>query len=257
MEKFKVVVFLFLMLSLTFPDKASAELTIKTNNTHIKINPFYHGSTINVAGDAALETDLIIKISSQDRHEVLKQKGKVFGLLWMNTETLNLEDVPNIYFIYSTKKIENIMSSEEMDKYVLGYSALSRHIKITPALNENERLKWFNEFVQYKKSSNLYTTSQNSILTLAKNGKQAYSLLVPWPYQAPPDNYIVTVYEVKDKRVIEKVETNVLVESVGIVKVLAHMAKNNGAIYGVISILAALIAGFGTGLVFRKSGGSH
>jgi hypothetical protein len=35
------------------------------------------------------------------------------------------------------------------------------------------------------------------------------------------------------------------------------MAKNNGALYGIISIMAALGAGFGVGLVFRKNDGAH
>jgi F0F1-type ATP synthase membrane subunit c/vacuolar-type H+-ATPase subunit K len=49
----------------------------------------------------------------------------------------------------------------------------------------------------------------------------------------------------------------VLVEQVGMVKSLAGMAKENAALYGGLSILAALGAGFGVGLVFRKGGGAH
>ena len=48
-----------------------------------------------------------------------------------------------------------------------------------------------------------------------------------------------------------------IVEQVGIVKTLANMAKNNGALYGAISIVVALIAGFGVGIIFRKGGGGH
>jgi len=41
------------------------------------------------------------------------------------------------------------------------------------------------------------------------------------------------------------------------VKSLAEMAKNNGALYGLLSIILALGSGLGVGLVFRKSGGAH
>jgi hypothetical protein len=34
------------------------------------------------------------------------------------------------------------------------------------------------------------------------------------------------------------------------------MVKNYGAIYGIISIIVAIAAGFGVGMIFRK-GGSH
>ena len=234
-----------------------AELTLKANHDHIKIDFFYHGSTVSVAGDADSGTDLIIKIASPEGHETLKQKGKVAGLLWMNTGTLDLEKVPNLYSIYSTKNIEDILSADEMDKYVIGYPALNRHIELTPAANEIERSKWFNEFVKYKESSDLYKTSSGKILTSAKDGKQAYYILTAWPYQAPPGDYLVTVYAVKDKKVLEMAEAKVDVEQIGIVKVLASMAESKAALYGIISIAAALIAGFGVGLIFRKGGGAH
>ena len=253
---FLTVFIIFLGMIIT-ETNVPAELTVKANHDHIKIDFFYNGSTVSVAGDADSGTDLIIKIASPEGNETLKQKGKVAGLLWMNTGTLNFEKVPNLYSIYSTKNIEDILSADEMDKYVIGYPALNRHIEIKPASNEIERSKWFNEFVKYKESSNLYKASSGKIITSAKDGKQAYYILTAWPYQAPPGDYLVTVYAVKDKKVLEKAEANVSVEQVGIVKVLASMAKSKAALYGMISILAALIAGFGVGLIFRKGGGAH
>lgn len=73
----------------------------------------------------------------------------------------------------------------------------------------------------------------------------------------PPGNYTVTVYAVKDKKVLETATSSVFVEQVGMVKSFAGMAKNNASVYGIISILAALGAGFGVGLVFGKGGGAH
>lgn len=253
---FLTVFIIFLGMIIT-ETNAPAKLTIKANHDHIKIDFFYHGSTVSVAGNADSGTDLIIKIASPDEHETLKQKGKVAGFLWMNTGTLDLEKVPNLYSIYSTKNIEDILSTDEMDKYVIGYPALNRHIEIKPASNEIEKSKWFNEFVKYKESSNLYKTSSGKITTSSKDGKQAYYILTAWPYQAPPGDYLVTVYAVKDKKVLEKAEAKVQVEQVGIVKIFAGMAKSKAALYGIISIVAALTAGFGVGLIFRKGGGAH
>lgn len=237
--------------------KASAELTVKANHDHIKIDFLYHGSTVSVKGTSDTGADLVIKIASPEGHEVLKQKGKVAGFLWMNTGTLNFERTPNLYSIYSTKKIEDILSAEEADKYVIGYPALSRHIEITPSSSADERSKWFNEFVKYKESSNLYGSSYGHITTSAKGDKQSYYILTAWPYQAPPGDYLVTVYAVKDKKVIEKAEASVNVEQIGIIKALAGMAKNDAAWYGIVSIMVALAAGFGVSLVFGKGGGAH
>lgn len=249
--------FLILILFLLFADKAFAELTVDANHRHIKIDFFYHGSTVTISGQSEKGTDLIIKVSSPEGHQGFKKKGKAAGFLWMNMGELNFEHAPNLYFLHSTKRLEEILSPEEADANTIGYSALGNHIKITPVSDENEKTKWFEEFVKFKESSGLYANSSGNISLTQKNSGQDFSIKLDWPYKAPHGDYIVTVYAARNGRIIEQAETKVFVEQAGLVKALADMARDNGALYGLISIAIALGAGFGVGLVFRKGGGAH
>jgi uncharacterized protein (TIGR02186 family) len=238
-------------------DISSAELTATANHDHVNIDFFYHGSTVSIRGVSDPGTDLIIKIAAPEGHQALKKKGKVAGVLWMNVGELKFENVPNLYSLHSTKKLEDMLTPEEMEKYVLGYSALEKHIDISPLSTQEEKDKWFDEFLKYKQASKLYSTDYGKISTTMQGGKQQYYILAPWPYQAAPGDYIITVYAVKDRKIVEKAETRVYVQQVGTVKTLATMAKSKGALYGLLAILAALGAGFGVGMVFRKGGGAH
>ena len=101
----KKVLFLIKLVLLTclcpFADDAYANLTAKANHDHITIDSFYHGSTVSIRGIADPEMDLIIKVSSEDTRQSLRQKGKVAGLLWMTVGELELDHVPNVYsFLY-------------------------------------------------------------------------------------------------------------------------------------------------------------
>ncbi len=259
-SNFKIRVFLifgFLILHFLFSNSAYAELTIKANHDHIKIDFFYNGSTVSVGGLSDPGVDLVVKIASPDGHQTLRKKGKLGSLLWMNVGSLNFERVPNLYFLHSTKRLDDILNREEMDKYVIGYSSLERHIEISHLSDVNEKDRWFNEFIKFKESLRLYSRSSGKISLSENNGKMDYHILLDWPYQAPPGSYTVTVYGIKNKKIIENAEAEVLVEQVGIVKALTNMAKNNGAVYGVLSIVIALGAGFGVGMIFRKGGDSH
>jgi len=248
----------FAVVSMTFAGQASAMLTAKANHDHITIDFFYHGSTVSVRGISEPGTDLIIKITSPEGHQLLKQKGKVGGVLWMNVGQMKFDQTPNFYEVFSTKKVEDILSREEMEKYVIGYPALAKHVEITPVANDEEKEKWFSEFVKFKEASKVYATSSGNItMSMNADGKQEYYVLTDWPYQAQPGDYLVSVYAVKDNKVIEQAQSKVNVEQVGMVKTLATMAKNNPAIYGFLSIGIALGAGFGVSMVFRKGGGSH
>ena len=91
-------------------------LTAKANHDHITIDFFYHGSTVSVRGESDPGVDLIIKMTAPEGHQTLKQKGKVGGLLWMNVGTLKFEHVPNFYAVYSTKKPEDILGREELER---------------------------------------------------------------------------------------------------------------------------------------------
>lgn len=238
-------------------DNSYAELTAKANHDHIKVDFFYHGSTVSVRGVSEPGTDLIIKITSPERHETLREKGKVAGLLWMNVGELKIDHVPNVYFLHSTKKIEELLAPDEMNKYGLGYDALREQVAMYPAADPSEKRKWFEEFLKFKESSDLYETSSGQISLTDKDGKQDYYILTQWPYQAPPDRYTVTVYAVRGGRVIETATSQVLVEQVGLVKSFSDLAKNNGALFGLLAIATALGAGFGVGMIFRSSGGAH
>ena len=120
--------------------------------------------------------------------------------------------------------------------------------------SQDEKTTFFKQFVNFKESSHLYAMSAGKIARTVKDGKQKYSIEVNWPYEVPPDNYLVTVYEVKNKKIIDVAESHIVVEQAGVVKTLYNMATNNGALYGVLSVMSALTAGFIVAVVFPKKG---
>ena len=237
---------------------AHAMISIKANHEDIKIDFFYHGSTVIFSGEADEGTDLVIKISSPDSHQIMKKKGKVGGLLWMTVGTVKFEQTPGLYHIHSTKALDDILGTEEQQKYVIGYPALRRHAEIVPVIDEADKDHWLNEFVMFQEQMRLYTVSAGKIIaTPLGNGRQRYTITTHWPYQAAPGNYTATVYAVRDRKVLDLAATMISVEQTGIVDMLSTMAKNRAALYGILSVGIALSAGFGVGILFRKGGGSH
>jgi uncharacterized protein (TIGR02186 family) len=255
---YSVTIVLTILMLVVYSGNADAMLTAKANHDHITIDFFYHGSTVGVKGVSDAGRDLVIKITSPEGHQVMKQKGKVAGFLWMNVGMLKFENTPNLYEVFSTRKVEDILTPEQQKKHTLGYAALADHVEIGPLENAAEKTQWFGEFVKFKEDSNLYKTDFGKIeMKDLPDGHQEYFIQTQWPYQAAPGEYLVSVYAVKDGKVVEQAESHVKVEQVGMVKTLAGMAKDSAALYGFLSVGIALSAGFGVGMVFRKGGGSH
>lgn len=235
-----------------FSSVAFAQLKLDTDQNRVKIDVFYHGSTISLSGATDPGADLAIKITSPEGESKLREKGRV-GFFWMNTGELKFKHVPNLYFLYSTKDIEDILSPEEMSKHIIGYSSLREQVEITPVKRDGEKTKWFNEFVKFKEESGLYSVSPKSISVTKKGSEERYNIDIDWPFQAPPGHYTATVYEIKNKKIVDKAETSISVSQAGLVKTIANMASKNGALYGIVSIVIALVVGFGISLIFKKS----
>ncbi len=248
----------FVAAQLALCTNAYAGLTARANHDHITIDFMYRGSSVSVKGESDPGTDLVVTITSPDGHQAMKKKGKVGGLLWMNVGSISFERAPNLYEVFSTRNLDDLLGAQERGENVIGYDALLKHVEVEPAESVQEKAKWFGEFVKFKEASKLYTASSGGIATqLLPSGRQKYELFTDWPYQAPPGEYKVTVYAVKDGKVSERAECKVKVEQVGVVKALASMARDRAALYGFLSIAIALGAGFGVGLIAKKGGGAH
>ena len=162
-SKLRIIAFLIpalSVLSFIFPGDILGDLMMKSDHDDIKIGFFYHGGTVTISGalDAGRDgdqdpIDLVVKITSPDGHQDFRKKGKVGGLLWMTVGNLKFEHVPNLYLLHSTGKLEDVLDPEEMEKNEIGYPALKRRVEIAPTLNEDERTRWFNEFVKFKEDA--------------------------------------------------------------------------------------------------------
>lgn len=234
----------------------ASAMTAKTNHSDIKIGLTYHGSTVSVSGLADPNVDLIMKISGEDATEKLMRKDKAAGM-WMNVEEITLDHVSEVYYLRSTKDPETLLSAEQRNQYVIGYPALRDKIDLKPAKSPEQRAKLLDDFIKYKQEGKLYSESLGNVDIKPEDSGESYYTVFDWPYQAPPGQYQVDVYAVRDGQVIDTAQSQVTVEQDGTIKFLSDMAQNNGAVYGLAAVGVSVTAGFGVGVVFKSGGGSH
>ncbi len=250
---------LIVLFSLTLFFVSNAfSITSNISPDHISVNSLYHGSKVVINGETAADKEIIIKISSPDIKASLRKKGKAVGMLWMNIGELEFEGVPDVYLIYTTQDINRILSENEQVKYTIGYDAFKRLVDVSPVTDNADKEKWIEEFIRFKEKDNVYGVFSGKIETGATGDKKTYTLTLDWPYEAPPQEYRVNIYAVKGGAVQDQTESALTVKKVGALKFLSNMAFNNAVVYGVISIIIAIAAGFIVSLIFKGGGkGGH
>lgn len=232
-------------------------VTANVQPERISVNSLYHGSSVTVTGEAAPDEDIIVKFSTPAKQVHLRQKGKRGGLLWMNVGELEYNPVSDVYLLYSTGDVDRILNGDEQDKYLIGYGAFKRVVEVSPVSDESEKEKWVEEFLRFKENSGVYGVFTEGIETKAEDGRKTFQLTVDWPYQAPPQDYTVSVYAVKNNSVQDYKQTPLKVETVGALKFVSGMAFNSASVYGIASILIAIAAGFIVSIIFKGGGGGH
>jgi uncharacterized protein (TIGR02186 family) len=257
MKKITLITLIALIVMPAIAPAALAELTTDVNNDQIDINLNYNGSTVIVNGDTDAGSDVVIKITGDEEQEKLKTKDKIAGVFWMNTDEENFSSIPSFYYLRSTTDPKAILSPEELASNGIGYEALAHNGKIEPPPSPDLGVRLFSDFFKYKEDQMKYSQAVGGIETSTTGSVLHYETVFDWPYQAKPGTYQVTVYSVKDGRIIDTTTGEVRVEEAGVVKTLSDLAKDNGGLYGLLAIGVAVTAGFGVGVVFRKGGGAH
>ncbi len=229
-------------------------LTVEANPEKIPITIGYHGTTITIRGKGLNAPDIIIQIHSKLGEEHLKYKGKAGGIFWMKLGNIVFEDVPKVYLVYSTRDMHNILPQEACRQLSIGYDALRDKVRIKTKMKDLDRDKWILEFLKFMEEDQLYD-EEDGVVHIDKEN-HTFSIEVNWPFEAPPGDYQVQAFAVENGQVIDKAQTSIKVERVGLIRQLTHMAFEKPALYGIIALVVAIVAGFGVGMVF-KGGGSH
>lgn len=238
----------------TSPSASALDLGVEPAN--VPISFFYHGQKLTISGTSASNDDLIVKISSPASDVAMKFKEKVGGLFWMKKGSYEFKDVPAVYMLNSTAALDRILSAEEQQRNLLGYKALIAHAKAEDSNGNEVDKKWLDQFIRFKEAEKVYNVQEGTVVRQHGNDGNTFTLSVDWPFQAPPGTYNIEVLAVRDGIVVGRRATSFTVERQGITATLSKMAFDKAAIYGIMAIVIALVAGFAVGALF-KGGGSH
>lgn len=234
-------------------------LTVQVSPDNVAINLGYHGAKLQITGQSRAGDDLIIRITNANGDAHYKYIGKAGGLVWMKKGDISFQNVPGVYLLYSSRDLELLLDPAEQKANVIGFDALKETLEIETANEEfqQDKARWQDEFIRFKEKENLYITQTGTVTRKHGQKSDDYQVEVSWPYQAATGDYTVESIAVRNGKIVERATTNFTVERAGIVKKLTDLAFNRAALYGIMAVLIAMVAGFAVGLVFKKGGGAH
>ena len=213
----------------------------------IAVDSSFNGTKIMVFGMKTVPGEIIVSIRGPERPIVVRQKKRVGGV-WINRDSVAFSDVPQFYALASSKPIKNIIKPDQQNSYQIG----AEHIILNPIwIQTTDEVNKFREALRRSHiSSRLYSPLIAKVVVIRDS---LFRVTLDLPANIPTGNYVLEALLVDNFQIINRREEHILVEKSGMAANIFDYAKNNGALYGTIAVLAALVAGWLGGFAFRKS----
>lgn len=239
-----------LLLALPCLAHAGAEGNLTVTPANIAMGAQYNGQDVTVTGSVPADSEVVVRFVGAPGELHLREKGKVFGLLWMNVGQTTLSNVPKVCLIQSSSPLETL------DKAAAPFrlAALAKGVGVEqsggdPSIDVPQQL------LLLKTKEKLYGESAQGV-TLEPNhgGERAFTAVIKAPSALAPGEYQVEVIALRDHAVVSRAVAVVKAELVGFPKWLSNLAYQNSLLYGVLATVIAIFSGLVIGLVFQSKG---
>lgn len=223
------------------------ELVADLSRHFVAITTGFAGTDVLLFGATDGKGDVIIVVRGPSRHEVVRRKGRVAGI-WVNDAELVFEDVPSFYGIAASKPLSSLLTDVALRRHGIGINYLN--LKPGRQIDAQELVGFRAGFLRNKIRDGLFTMQPGSVTFL---GQRLFRTTMYFPANVPTGSYVVQVFLVRDGRVVSAQTTPLSIAKVGIGADVYNFAHNSSALYGILAVVFALLAGLFAGVVFRKA----
>lgn len=238
-------------LILAAPAAAPAEdLVLGLSQNRIGITANFDGSEILVFGairrDGPAPDDgagIIVTITGPAEPVTVWRKARQFGI-WINTERVEVDSAPSFYAVATTGPWDDLITDTEDLRHRV---SIDRAIRSVGNMVEDSP-NFTAALIRLREGSGDYINRVRAV-TLAEETLFSTSIALPANLIEGP--YAVRVLLTRDRTVVARGEATIAVQKVGLERFLYRLAHDRPMVYGLLSIVIAVSAGWGAAALFR------
>lgn len=216
-------------------------------STHlIEITTGFSGTDMLLFGATEGDGDVVVVLRGPDSDTTVRRKSRVAGI-WINTDQMTFSGVPAFYRVASSRPLADI-SPAIRARHQLGTDYL--RLLPPPDADPAEVASFRAGLLRNKERRNLYAAKEGEVSFL---GSRLFRTRVVLPANVPPGSYTAEVLLIQGTQVIAAQTTPMFVSKIGIGADVFDFAHNHAAIYGILTVVFAVLAGWGAGVIFRKA----
>lgn len=242
-------------LLLVLAQTASAEeIVAGLSQNNVSITASFDGSEILIYGavkrDAPPPTgpplQVIVTVEGPTAPLIVRRKEYVAGI-WLNRASVRIDSAPSFYAVATTAPLKDILSGTEDLRHSISIPRAIRAVGISDEATDAP------DFVaalqRIRMSEGSYRLDEGSVQLSEQTLFRADVVL---PANLTEGDYTVRIYLTRDGKVVDHLDHTIGVRKAGLERLLFRMAQDQPLLYGVISLLMAVVAGWAASAAFRR-----
>ncbi|MBM7068142.1 TIGR02186 family protein [Actibacterium sp. 188UL27-1] len=231
----------------------SRDVIIGLSQERVDITANFDGSEIRVFGAVKRSTplaigenlDVIITVSGPSMPVTVRKKDRVAGI-WVNTQSVEVDQAPSFYKLVTTAPLNDILTEVEDLRHKI---SIPRAIRSVGAPDNVEDARNFTEaLIRIRKDQGLYAVLEDSVRMLDQT---LFDAEIALPANLVEGTYDARVFLVREGAVIAEYATRIDVQKVGLERAIYRLAHDQPLVYGILSLVIAIAAGWGASAIFR------
>jgi len=219
------------------------------SQNRVSITANFDGSQIFIFGAVksnimpdvnAAPLDVIIELSGPPNPVMVRKKVYKFGI-WINDAAVEVSRAPSFYSLASTRPVSQIISDAEREKYRIGLDYAVDAGNGTPA-------EFGQAVIRIRQDEGIFTKVDGPVKLTQET---LFTTEVSLPANLVEGDYTASIYLVRDQKIVAESRSAIAVRKTGLERWLFVLAHESPLIYGALSLLVALVAGWAASEAFR------
>ncbi len=233
---------------------AQETIIVGLSQSNVAITANFSGSDILIFGavkrdgplpDNAGPLDIAIVVEGPLQHVTVRRKEKKLGI-WINTDSLDVEQAPSFFTVATTGPLEEILTDELRKEHAIGLEYAVR----LPEHDLAPDTETFNEAIaRIRVANGLYSEREGAV---SFGAETLFNTDIELPSNLVEGDYTAKIFLIRDRQIIGQVAVQISVRKTGLERWIYNLAHEQALIYGLLSLLVALVAGYGASEIFRR-----
>ena len=231
---------------------------LRVRTTGSTVTPNYSGEELVLFGSVEKDAstpasrtayDLVVTVSGPRADMVTRRKERKFGI-WINTDSRQFLHVPAYLALFANRPFDAITTPEVQRRQQLGLNNVLLTQRVGPDYADvvpNDAFR--SAFVRLRSEHGLYREDTSAVTFLTPT---LFRTGIPLPAAVPIGTYNVEIKLFSDGALVARTETAFEIVKVGFEQFVATTSRQDGFVYGLVTMAMALMTGWMASIVFRK-----